>query len=337
MQEYDRRQRAPTRAFEHAHAGGYPRLSYPSAERPARSAASPRSILRSMSSVTHDTPPPPLASAARERSWLLRTLHRGRPAPWAADPGAFDADDVRRTVERVGRLFGERRYFGLDARGFENVPAAPVMFVSNHSGGTTIPDVWGFGVAWYRAFGVERPLHFMTHELILATAATGRYFARRGALRASWASARAALGTWRRDVIVMPGGDLDAWRPHRRRFEVELGGRIGYARVALELGVPIVPVANSGPHDTLYVLTDGRRIARAFGLHRIARAEIGPCTSRSRGASRLVRCRTSLFRGSFGTASARRFGPTRETPRTLDARVRRAVQMLLDDLGDRRA
>jgi 1-acyl-sn-glycerol-3-phosphate acyltransferase len=275
-----------------------------------------------------------LAAGARERSFVLRALHRGRPMPWGADPSVYDPAAVEATLRWVGSLFGEGRYFGLDARGFENVPPAPVMLASNHSGGTTIPDVWGFAVAWYRRFGATRPLHVLTHEIILATETTGRYFARRGALRSSWAAAGEAISGYGRDVLVMPGGDLDAWRPHRRRYRVEFGGRVGYARLALELGVPIVPVANAGPHETLWVISDGRWVARAMGLHALFRAEIWPLH---------VSLPWGLALGPWphvplpARFSYRVGEPIRPEPgddaRSLDARVRGAVQSLLDELA----
>ena len=239
---------------------------------------------------------------------------------------------MERSLKWIDKLFGEGRYFGLDARGFEHVPRSPVMLVSNHSGGTAIPDVWGLGAAWYRHFGTGRPLHFMAHELILSTEATGRYFEARGVLRASWASARAAIDLGR-DVVVMPGGDVDAWRPHRRRYEVEFAGRIGYARLALELGVPIVPVANAGPHDTLWVLADGRRVARALGLHRLVRAEIWPVHvslpwGLAVGPWPHIPI-PKLFRYRLGAPI---HPASNDTPESLDARVRHAVQSELDAL-----
>ena len=250
---------------------------------------------------------------------------------WGSDPAAFDPLAVEQTLEWVGKLFGEHRYFRLDARGLENVPRAPAMIVSNHSGGTTIPDVWGFAVAWYRHFGL-RPLHFMTHEIILATDVTGEYFARRGALRASTAMAREALARFGRDVMVMPGGDVDAWRPHRDRYRVEFAGRIGYARLALELGVPIVPVANAGPHETLWVLSDGRRIARAIGLHKIARAEIWPVHMSIPWGLAIGPWPHLPLPTTFRYRVGEPITP-RGDARDLDARVRGAVQRLLDDLA----
>jgi 1-acyl-sn-glycerol-3-phosphate acyltransferase len=192
------------------------------------------------------------------------------------DAGAYDPALVQRTVSRLRWLFGEHGYFPVSVRGLEDLPSAPVMLVMNHSGGTTIPDVWGFGVAWYAKFGVERPIHPLGHELIFATEHTARFFATRGVLHASRRVAADVVGHYRRDLLVMPGGDFDTWRPYRERWRVRFGGRSGFARVAISTGTPIVPVAHAGAHETLMVLTDGQRIARALRLPRLARAEVFP-------------------------------------------------------------
>ena len=211
-----------------------------------------------------------------EQGNLLKWLHKRQHVTWGTDPGEYDPDEVKRTLPMVKKLFGPGRYFGVDVKGWENVPDAPVMIVSNHSGGTTIPDVWGFLSAWYQNYGVHRPLHPMAHEIILSTRLTGEYFARRGVLRGNRDVAMAVLRDYRRDLMVMPGGDLDTWRPYRDRYNVRFSGRTGYARTALKAGVPIVPVAHAGAHETLIVISDGRRFARALGLPAIARASIWP-------------------------------------------------------------
>ena len=57
------------------------------------------------------------------------------------------------------------------------VPSGPNMFVSNHSGGSTVLDCLGLGYAWYRHFDPRnRPLHFLAHEILLATRLTGPFF-----------------------------------------------------------------------------------------------------------------------------------------------------------------
>jgi 1-acyl-sn-glycerol-3-phosphate acyltransferase len=278
-----------------------------------------------------------------DRGGLLRLVRRGRPSSWGDDPDQYDPEAVRSTVERARLLFST--WFRVEVRGFENVPDAPVMVVSNHSGGTTIPDVWGFLIAWYRVFGVRRPIHPIAHELILGTETTARFFARRGVLRASAEVTRRALEIARHDVMVMPGGDLDTWRPFTRRYEVRFGGRTGFARLALRTGTPIVPVANAGAHATLLVLTDGRRLARAMRLHAIARADVfpihlslpwglavGPWPHLPIPAKLRYRVGRPID-PPLGVGV--KCEPTDAEVRAHAARVERAVQALLDDLRRR--
>ncbi len=288
-------------------------------------------------------------TTTHEGGSLLRWLHRKAGAPdGASDPGAYDPEAVTQILRFAGRFFGPRRYFDLDVRGMEHVPQKPVMVVSNHSGGTSIPDVWGFGFAWYQRFGLERPIHPLAHEMVLSTRTTARFFGRLGVLRAGRGVAGDVLTRWGRDLLVMPGGDVDTWRPYRDRYRVQFGGRTGYARTAIAAGVPIVPVANAGPHATLFVLTDGRRFAERIRLRELTRANVFPISIALPWGLAIGPWPhlplPGTFRYRFGTPIAPpALAPGEEPSEALvlevDAAVRAAVQGLLDDLrreaGDR--
>ncbi|MBL8954601.1 MAG: 1-acyl-sn-glycerol-3-phosphate acyltransferase [Myxococcaceae bacterium] len=191
------------------------------------------------------------------------------------DPNAYDSSFIGDVEKVVGRLYGPGRYFELTLRGLDDLPPSPAMLVSNHSGGTTIPDVWGMGIAWHRKFGGSRRLYLLAHELLFAVPQAAQFFERVGALRANLDNAKRVLAAGH-DVLVFPGGDLDTWRPYTKRYQVDFHGRCGFARLAKEVGVPVVPVAHAGAHEGLRVLTSGRFLARAVGLHKVARAEIWP-------------------------------------------------------------
>lgn len=225
-------------------------------------------------------PAAPEAEAERRRrkdkGSLLRLLHP-EGVDWGANVEDFDPEAVEHLRRWLGVLFGERRrYFRVKVSGWENLPASPAMLASNHSGGTLFLDTWGLLYAWYTRFEATRPIHPAAHEMLLGNRLTGPFMARRGVIRADRRLAGRVLTQWRHDLLVMPGGDLDVWRPFNKRYEVQFAGRTGYARLALESGVPVVPVANAGAHHTFMVLTDGRRLAEALRLPEIARASIWP-------------------------------------------------------------
>jgi 1-acyl-sn-glycerol-3-phosphate acyltransferase len=280
---------------------------------------------------------------SEERGNVLRWLHRTTGAPdGATDPGNYDPDAVHKVLRFASRFYGPGKYFALDVDGIEHVPEKPVMVVSNHSGGTSIPDVWGFAYAWYQRFGTARPIHPLAHEVILSTKTTARFFGKLGVLRAGRGVARDVLTNWGRDLLVMPGGDLDTWRPWKQRYQVQFGGRTGYARTAIQAGVPIVPVANAGAHETLLVLTDGRELARKLRLQELTRANVFPI-SLSFPWGLTIGPWPHLpipgrLRYKFGApiVTPQIDEPDDDTVLAVDAAVRAAVQGLLDDLRDSR-
>ncbi len=76
-------------------------------------------------------------------------------------------------------------------------------------------------------------------------------------------------------VLVFPGGDYDAYRPTAEQNVIDFDGRTGYARTAIEAGVPIVPMVSIGAQETQFFLARGTALANRLGLPRF-RAEIAP-------------------------------------------------------------
>jgi 1-acyl-sn-glycerol-3-phosphate acyltransferase len=78
------------------------------------------------------------------------------------------------------------------------------------------------------------------------------------------------------DVALWPGGERDSLRPWSRRDEAVLAGRMGFVRLAINSGVPIVPIATVGGPDAMPVVATGRRVARLLQLDRVARLKMFP-------------------------------------------------------------
>lgn len=232
------------------------------------------------SAATPEAPPQgpqftgPAGGGGRGR--VMEWVHGEADHPWGANPGDVDPALILRTVDKLGAIFGPGRYFRLRVDGWDVLPPPPALFVSNHSGGTVIPDCWGLMAAWYKHHGASRIMHPLAHELVLGNELTGRPLSALGIIRADREQAARALRDWQRDVLVMPGGDRDTWRPWKDRYRVNFAGRKGYCWLALKTGVPIVPLGNAGAHDTLIVLSDGERVARRLRLPELFRATIFP-------------------------------------------------------------
>ena len=157
-------------------------------------------------------------------------------------------------------------YFRLETSGWERLPQRTSLLIGNHSGGALTMDAWTLVFDWWRRFGAERVLHATAHDVLMAAPGLGDYFRQVGVIPASRHGISAALSAGR-DVIIWPGGEVDSMRNWRRRDQVVLGGRKGFVRQAIRSGVPIVPVASVGGHDTVFVLSEGRWLAN--GLDRV--------------------------------------------------------------------
>jgi len=156
-------------------------------------------------------------------------------------------------------------YFRLEVDGWDRVPDGPSLLIGIHSGGSLTMDAWTLVEAWQRHYGGDRILHGTAHDVLMAAPGLGDYFRAAGVIPASRRGVGAALAAGH-DVIVWPGGEKDAMRNWRKRDQAVLGGRKGFVRQAMRSGVPIVPVATIGGHDTVFVLSEGKFLAKWTGL-----------------------------------------------------------------------
>jgi 1-acyl-sn-glycerol-3-phosphate acyltransferase len=171
-------------------------------------------------------------------------------------------------------------WFRMEVEGWERIPPPPALFVGIHSGAPFVWDAWTIGVHWWRRFGDERVLHGTAHDALMAAPGVGALFRRMGVLPAAPDSIAAALAAGR-DVALWPGGEVDSLRSWTQRDEAVLAGRKGFVRMAINAGVPIVPIATVGGPDSMPVLLTGRRLARALRLDRMARLKMFPIAAQA--------------------------------------------------------
>jgi 1-acyl-sn-glycerol-3-phosphate acyltransferase len=188
-------------------------------------------------------------------------------------PSDRDPDYIRSTVKRTWPLL--TAWFRPDVRGLDRIPAkGPVLLVGNHSGGNVAPDTLAFTMAFYRRFGAERPFFQLAHHLVMS-APWLRFLRKFGTVEASPEHARAALDSGAA-VLVYPGGDWETHRPTWHRNRVEFHHREGFVRLALEAGVPIVPVVSIGGQETALFLTRGEHAAHWLHLDSRFRLKVLP-------------------------------------------------------------
>ena len=167
-----------------------------------------------------------------------------------------------------------RGYFRSSVSGMEQVPDGGALMVGNHSGGLTPMDVPIIAVSFAEAFGAERPLHCLAHDMLF-TGPAGPLMRKFGFANADRETAHEIL-TAGGVTIVFPGGDYDTFRPTLQGTVVDFNGRTGYVRTALRAGVPIVPVVSLGGQESQFFLTRGQWIGRRMPWRSLMRTDLFP-------------------------------------------------------------
>jgi len=151
------------------------------------------------------------------------------------------------------------RYFDSEVRGTERLPdRGPALLVGNHSGPNCDPDTPALMAAWYRKNGFDNPLVLLSFDLIFAVPGAGEFFRRLTQVPANQQNGAAALDRGAA-VLVYPGGLEDIARPWAERNRIVLAGHKGFIKLALQKGVPVIPIVSHGGHESSIVLSRGRR------------------------------------------------------------------------------
>jgi 1-acyl-sn-glycerol-3-phosphate acyltransferase len=240
------------------------------------------SLLDPLRSIAQSTPPPvrnllnagvdTVDGAAAWGSMIVDDFTHLKRTLDGNDIDAWDPDYIRRVLPAFRAL--THTYFRGEVRGLENIPdEGPSLLVGNHSGGTLIADTFVFATEFYDHFGPDRRFHQLAHDVAARMPGVG--ISRWGTVAANHDNARKAFDKGA-PVLVYPGGDYESFRPSWHSDQVEFGGRKGFIKLALERGVPIVPVVAIGGQETALFVTRGERVAKLTGWAKLTRIKVLP-------------------------------------------------------------
>lgn len=180
----------------------------------------------------------------------------------------FGFDPAFRDRVKGAFVFLHDRYFRVETTGAHHIPpTGPVIFVANHSG--ALPIDGAMIVTTVDRHG-GRPLRFLYDRFVENLGPVSTFYRRVGGVVASRENALALLREGE-PVLLFPEGVPGVAKSFGDRYRLR-GFSPGFARLALALDVPVVPVAVVGAEEMYPV------VGRIEGLGRLLGAPYVPLT-----------------------------------------------------------
>jgi 1-acyl-sn-glycerol-3-phosphate acyltransferase len=183
---------------------------------------------------------------------------------YEVDPFGFDPD-LNSAVLMPAALALYRRWFRVQARGLEHIPAAgPALVVANHSG--VVPmDAIMLQAGIFAEHPQARNLRLLGADMVYSLPALASLARRSGHTNADPGQARRLLDAGEL-VGVFPEGYKGIGKPFSERYRLQRFGRGGFARTAMQAGVPIIPCAIVGAEEIYPMIGNSASLARALRL-----------------------------------------------------------------------
>jgi len=200
---------------------------------------------------------------------LVEELRRHSPTRWMTERSGhvddFGLDQQTIRHARPALEYLRRHYWRVDVAGIDELPSqGPVLLVANRSGILPYDGLMISHVVAESTSEQRRP-RFMVADWLITLPFVQPYLARVGGVRACRENADRLLRTGR-SVVAFPEGLKGAGKVFRQRYRLKRFGRGGVVRVAIEVGVPMVPVAVIGAEEAHPVLFKMETLARSVGL-----------------------------------------------------------------------
>jgi 1-acyl-sn-glycerol-3-phosphate acyltransferase len=151
--------------------------------------------------------------------------------------------------------------FQLKVTGLENLPESQsVLFVSNHNVGALIESHSVLFITSNRLPQNRFVLGF-THPSIFRLPIFKNYFEWIGAVPATYEVAKEVLNTGH-SLMIFPGGNQQALRPISQYKKNSFRDSHGWAKIALENNVPVIPITFKGSHFVNPIFFSGEWVSK---------------------------------------------------------------------------
>ena len=143
--------------------------------------------------------------------------------------------------------------------GIERIPHRPVLFVGNHTRYSFLDLPFMMGELWTRRRIIVRGLGDHAHYAI----PVWRDLLTMGGMVRGTREPVRALMCDGQNILVFPGGADEVFKARGQEYRLMWKERLGFARLAIEFGYPIVPFAAVGAEEMLHVIADSRTLVAA--------------------------------------------------------------------------
>jgi 1-acyl-sn-glycerol-3-phosphate acyltransferase len=163
-------------------------------------------------------------------------------------PGAAQMDRLALVVSPLARITQPRFY------GIERLPNRGALYVGNHTIYSFLDLPFMIGELWTRRRIVLRGLGDHAHYAIPVWR---NLLDLGGMVRSTRENVRALMANGQ-NVLVFPGGADEVFKRRGEKYKLLWKERLGFARLAIEFGYPVVPFAAVGAEEMLEVVVDER-------------------------------------------------------------------------------
>jgi 1-acyl-sn-glycerol-3-phosphate acyltransferase len=198
----------------------------------------------------------------RRLAELMAFVRRRLEGDYDVDDYGFDRELTERFFMAALRPIAEK-WFRLEVRGLENIPAeGGALVVSNHSGTVPVDGLMTMLTVHDHAGRFLRPLGA---DLVFKLPLVSSLARKGGATLACTEDAERMLSGGEL-VGVWPEGFKGIGKPFSERYKLQRFGRGGFVSAALRTGVPIIPLSVVGAEEIYPLVGNVPSLARLLGV-----------------------------------------------------------------------
>ena len=193
---------------------------------------------------------------------FLAFLRRRLTGDYTVDEYGFDAEITERFFMTAIRPIADK-WFRIEVRGVENIPAdGGALVVSNHSGTIPVDGLMTMVTVHDHAHRFLRPLGA---DLVFRLPVVSE-LARKGGVTLACNEDAERMLRGGEIVGVWPEGFKGIGKPYSERYKLQRFGRGGFVSAAIRTGVPIIPTSVVGAEEIYPLVGNIPSLARLLGL-----------------------------------------------------------------------